>query len=194
MLLNGNYRIVLASQSPRRRQLLEQAGLPFVVRAREVDESYPDDMPAHEVPVYLAQKKAAAMHEFLEHPDDILLTADSVVILDGTIYGKPTDADDARNILSQLSGRTHQVITGVCLTTAETTIAFGDLTLVTFATISAEEIEHYIHQYQPYDKAGAYAIQEWIGLCKIEKIEGTYANVMGLPVQRVWKALEQLRP
>lgn len=194
MLLNGNYRIVLASQSPRRRQLLEQAGLPFVVRAREVDESYPDDMPAHEVPVYLAQKKAAAMHEFLEHPDDILLTADSVVILDGTIYGKPTDADDARNILSQLSGRTHQVITGVCLTTAETTVAFGDLTLVTFATISAEEIEHYIHQYQPYDKAGAYAIQEWIGLCKIEKIEGTYANVMGLPVQRVWQALEQLRP
>lgn len=185
---------MLASQSPRRRQLLEQAGLPFVVRAREVDESYPDDMPAHEVPVYLAQKKAAAMHEFLEHPDDILLTADSVVILDGTIYGKPTDADDARNILSQLSGRTHQVITGVCLTTAETTVAFGDLTLVTFATISAEEIEHYIHQYQPYDKAGAYAIQEWIGLCKIEKIEGTYANVMGLPVQRVWQALEQLRP
>ncbi len=194
MLLNGNYRIVLASQSPRRRQLLEQAGLPFVVRAREVDESFPDDMPAHEVPVYLAQKKAAAMREYLEHPDDILLTADSVVILDGTIYGKPTDATDARNILSKLSGRTHQVITGVCLTTAETTVAFGDLTLVTFATISAEEIEHYIHQYQPYDKAGAYAIQEWIGLCKIEKIEGTYANVMGLPVQRVWKALEQLRP
>ena len=193
MLLNGNYRIVLASQSPRRRQLLEQAGLPFVVRAREVDESYPDDMPAHEVPVYLAQKKAAAMRDYLEHPDDILLTADSVVILDGTIYGKPTDATDARNILSKLSGRTHQVITGVCLTNAETTIAFGDLTLVTFATISTEEIEHYIHQYQPYDKAGAYAIQEWIGLCKIEKIEGTYANVMGLPVQRVWKALEQLR-
>jgi septum formation protein len=192
VLIQGNYRIILASKSPRRSQLLTQAGLPFVVKSNEVEETYPATMPVAEVPVFLAQKKARAAVAFLESPRDVILTADSVVILDGEIFEKPVDEADAQRILGRLSGRTHEVITGVCLLTTSREVTFGDLTRVTFGDLSPEEISHYIRTYQPYDKAGAYAIQEWIGLCKIEKIEGTYANVMGLPVQRVWKALEDI--
>lgn len=192
MILEQNYEIILASKSPRRSQLLSQAGLPFRVQAQDVEESYPDSLPVIEVPVYLAKKKAWAARSFLTAPQEIVLAADSVVILDGKIYGKPQDENDAKRILSELSGREHQVITGVCLLTATQEIAFGDTTKVKFAELSPKEIEYYITKYQPFDKAGSYAIQEWIGLCKIEKIEGTYANVMGLPVERVWKALEEI--
>jgi septum formation protein len=189
LLLKKNYRIMLASKSPRRSHLLEQAGLPFVVCPQDVEETYPETLPVEEVPVYLARKKARASFAFLENENDIILAADSVVILGGKIYGKPKDATDAKTMLAALSGQEHQVITGVCLLNRTQEIAFGDLTKVTFAPLTAEEIDYYVSHYQPFDKAGSYAIQEWIGLCKIEKIAGTYANVMGLPVERIWKTL-----
>ena len=192
MLLERNYELILASKSPRRSQLLSQAGLPFRVQTQDVEEDYPDDMPVDHVPVFLAQKKARAARTHLQQENEIILAADSVVILDDIIYGKPTDAADAHRILRELSGREHRVITGVCLIYHDQEIAFGDTTKVKFAELSDEEIQYYIANYEPFDKAGSYAIQEWIGLCKIEKIEGTYANVMGLPVERVWKALEKM--
>lgn len=192
MILEHNYEIILASKSPRRSQLLSQAGIPFRVEALNVEENYPADMPAEEVPVFLAKKKAHAAKPLLKADHELILAADSVVILDNKIYEKPVDEGDARRILSELSGREHRVITGVCLVSKDQEIAFGDTTKVKFANLSSEEIDYYIKNYQPFDKAGSYAIQEWIGLCKIEKIEGTYANVMGLPVERVWKALEEM--
>ena len=192
MLLEQNYQLILASKSPRRSHLLRQAGLPFRVQTQDVEENYPAEMPVDEVPVFLAQKKARAARVHLQKDNEIILAADSVVILDDTIYGKPTDEADAQRILRELSGREHRVITGVCLISQQQEVAFGDTTKVKFANLSEQEIEFYIHKYQPFDKAGSYAIQEWIGLCKIEKIEGTYANVMGLPVERVWKALEEM--
>ena len=192
MILDKKYELILASKSPRRSQLLSQAGIPFRIQTQEVEENYPDDMPVEQVPVYLAQKKAKAARSFLQEDHEIILAADSVVILDGKIYGKPTDRADAQRILGELSGREHQVITGVCLITKHQELAFGDVTKVKFARLSEAEIAYYVDNYKPFDKAGSYAIQEWIGLCKIEKIEGTYANVMGLPVERVWRALESI--
>ena len=192
MLTKDSYRIVLASQSPRRHQLLQQAGLNFVVKLQDVEEVFPDDMPVEEVAIYLADLKATAARHFLEQPTDVILAADSVVILDGEIFGKPKDAADAKAMLQRLSGQEHRVITGVCLLTADRKISFGDTAHVKFGELSEEEINYYIEAYQPFDKAGSYAIQEWIGLCKIERIEGTYANIMGLPVQRVYAALEEL--
>lgn len=192
MILKHNYQIILASKSPRRSQLLSQAGIPFRVEALNVEENYPADMPVEEVPVFLAQKKARAARSLLKADQEVILAADSVVILDNKIYEKPVDVADAKRILSELSGREHRVITGVCLISKDQEIAFGDTTKVKFAHLSGPEIDYYIRHYQPFDKAGSYAIQEWIGLCKIEKIEGTYANVMGLPVERVWRALEDI--
>lgn len=192
MPLKENYQIILASKSPRRRQLLEEAGLPFQVKTLEVEENYPDDLAVEEVPVYLAKKKARASQALLQSDNDVILAADSVVILDGVIYGKPADEAEAHAMLAKLSGQEHQVITGVCLLTKDQEIAFGDLTKVKFAPLSKADIDYYVSNFKPFDKAGSYAIQEWIGLCKIEKIEGTYANVMGLPVERVWKALQEL--
>jgi septum formation protein len=190
--LKENYRIILASKSPRRSQLLEEAGLSFEIKTLEVEENYPEDLAVEEVPVYLAKKKARASQAFLQSKDDVILAADSVVILDGIIYGKPQDEGEAHAMLRKLSGQEHQVITGVCLLTENREIAFGDLTKVKFAPLSEADIHYYVSNFKPYDKAGSYAIQEWIGLCKVEKIEGTYANVMGLPVERVWKALQEL--
>lgn len=192
MPLKENYRIILASKSPRRRQLLEEAGLPFEVKTLEVEENYPEDLAVEDVAVYLAQKKARASSAFLQSEQEVILAADSVVILDGVIYGKPEDEAEAHAMLRKLSGREHQVITGVCLLTQHQEISFGDLTKVKFAPLSEADIHYYVSKFQPFDKAGSYAIQEWIGLCKVEKIEGTYANVMGLPVERVWKALQEL--
>ena len=191
-MLEHPYRIILASKSPRRSLLLTQAGLNFEVKTKEVEENYPHDLAVEEVPVFLALKKAKASVSFLENTNDVVLTADSVVILDGEIFEKPKDKNDARQMLRRLSGREHKVITGVCLLTQSKTINFGELAVVKFTEISDEEINYYIEKYQPYDKAGSYAIQEWIGLCKIEHIKGTYANVMGLPVHRVWKSLEEI--
>lgn len=192
MLLNHPYRIILASKSPRRSQLLSQAGLPFVIKTKEVTEDYPSDMPVDDVAVYLAHKKAHASISFLEKDNDVILAADSIVILDDEIFEKPKDVADAQQMLARLSGREHRVITGVCLLNHKTVINFGEVSKVKFAELSPAEIDFYIKEYQPFDKAGSYAIQEWIGLCKIEYIHGTYANVMGLPVHRVWKALEEI--
>jgi len=182
-------KIVLASQSPRRKQLLEQAGFSFEIRTNPIDETFPSDLPAQEVAPYLARNKAKAAMGLLKHPEEILLTADSVVILNGKIYNKPENRQDAIRILSDLSGQTHTVITGVCLCNQEKEKVFSGVSHVTMNPLSTEEIEFYIDQYQPFDKAGAYAIQEWIGLCKIAKIEGTYANIMGLPVDLVYAEL-----
>ncbi|MEM1214842.1 MAG: Maf family nucleotide pyrophosphatase [Bacteroidota bacterium] len=188
------FHIILASKSPRRSQLLTQAGLPFSIKTKEVAEDYPADMPVAQVPVFLAEKKARASLDVLTQPTDVLLAADSVVILDGKIYGKPQNTAEARAMLRQLSGREHQVITGVALFNQAEQRSFGDVAHVKFGELSDADIDFYIKNYQPFDKAGSYAIQEWIGLCKIEWIKGTYANVMGLPVQRVWNTLAELYP
>jgi len=182
-------KIILASQSPRRRQLLSQAGFTFEIKTNPIDESFPEDMPAEEVAEYLAAEKAKAILPLVEK-GEIVLTADSVVILNNKIYGKPTDEADAHRILSELSGQVHTVITGVCLADGHQQRTFSGITKVHFKELSDAEIEYYVRTCKPFDKAGAYAIQEWIGLCKIDKIEGTYANVMGLPVDLVYRELE----
>ncbi len=183
-----NKKIILASKSPRRSQLLRQAGIPFEIKTKEVEEIYPDNMNVDEVPEYLALKKARAARSFITD-DEIIIAADSVVILDDVIYGKPKDEADAARILSKLSGNKHRVITGVCLMNRDKEKTFSGVSHVYFNQLTEEEIRYYIRQYQPFDKAGAYAIQEWIGLCKINRIEGTYANIMGLPVDMVYREL-----
>jgi septum formation protein len=184
-------KIILASKSPRRRQLLEQAGFHFEVKTQDTPEDYPDTLPAEQVAPYLAEKKAAAAAGLIGE-GEVLLTADSVVILNGKIYEKPQDRADAQRILRELSGQKHRVVTGVCLMNEVGKRVFSGVSDVQFDVLTDEEINHYIDTYQPYDKAGSYAIQEWIGLCKISKIEGTYANVMGLPVDLVYRELQVL--
>ncbi|MBX2870804.1 MAG: Maf family nucleotide pyrophosphatase [Saprospiraceae bacterium] len=182
-------KLILASKSPRRKQLLEMAGIPFTIRTKEVEENYPADLPVLKVAPFLAQKKAQACRDFIEG-DEILLSADSVVIQSGVIYEKPVDRADAKRILSILSGKMHTVVTGVCLLSKDKERIFAGHSRVFFDELSEAEIEYYIDTYKPFDKAGAYGIQEWIGLCKINKIEGTYANIMGLPVDLVYKELQ----
>ena len=185
-----NKKLILASQSPRRKQLLTEAGFQFQVKASDVEESYPETMPVHDVPEFLAHKKANASAHVLEDAETIIIASDCVVILDEKIYGKPTDFEDACQILRALSGRMHEVVTGVCLMGRQKTVTFKGISKVYFDTLSDDEIEYYVTKYQPYDKAGAYAIQEWIGLCKILKIEGTYSNIMGLPMDLVYSGLQ----
>lgn len=182
-------KIILASKSPRRSQLLTNAGIPFEVKVEEVEETYPPDLPVEEVAPYLAYKKAAASVHFLE-PGSIILASDSVVILDDVIYGKPEGYEGAFQMLRTLSGRVHRVITGVCLLSEEKVRVFSETAYVHVDPLSDEEIDYYIRHYEPYDKAGAYAIQEWVGLCKISRIEGTYSNIMGLPMNAVCRELE----
>lgn len=188
-MLEFSKNLILASQSPRRSQLLRQAGFEFTIQTRPIDESFPQDMPLDQVAPYLAREKALAAKDFLQSPDDILLTADSVVILGNDIFNKPADAAAAKAMLQALSGQTHEVITGVCLLSKTTEKVFAGRSKVTVEPLSTAEIDYYIQTYQPFDKAGAYAIQEWIGLCKISKIEGTYANIMGLPMDLVYREL-----
>lgn len=183
-------KILLFSKSPRRKQLLTEAGFDFEVIEAEVDESFPDTIPPREVAAYIAQKKASAAREKLVDTE-IILTADTVVLLNGKIYEKPKDHADAVRILQELSGRMHEVITGVCLLSKNKTVTFSGVSKVHFETLSMEEIEYYIQKCQPFDKAGSYGVQEWIGHCKIKKIEGTYANIMGLPVDLVYTKLVQ---
>ena len=182
-------KIILASKSPRRKQLLEIAGFTFEVKALEVDESFSPDMPVAAVAAYLAEKKAYAAQDDLLDKEDLILAADSVVILENKIYGKPEDETDAKQILRQLSGKIHRVITGVCLLKNNKKKVFSGVSDVHFAALTEEEIEYYVQKYQPYDKAGAYGIQDWIGWCKVLKIEGSYSNVMGLPMELVYKEL-----
>jgi len=169
--LKENYRIILASKSPRRRQLLEEAGLPFEVKTLEVEENYPEDLAAEEVAVYLAQKKARASQVFLESDNDIILAADSVVILNGVIYGKPEDEAEAKAMLAKLSGEEHQVITGVCLLTKAREIAFGDLTKVKFATLSEADIHYYVSKFQPLTKRDLMPSRNGSGCVKLKKLK-----------------------
>ena len=184
-----NYHIILASNSPRRRELLGGLGIPFEVKVLpDIEESYPDDLPVSQIAEYISTEKATAYRELMaDH--DLIITADTVVIACDEVMGKPVDADDARRMLKKLSGVTHQVTTGVCLTTKTRQHHFSVTTDVTFKTLTDEEINHYIEVYKPYDKAGAYGIQEWIGYVGVTSIHGSYFNVMGLPVQRIYNEL-----
>lgn len=181
-------KIILASKSPRRSQLLQQAGFDFDIRTTEVEENYPADLSPALVPEYLAKKKAYASRHFINQ-EEVILAADSIVIQEGMIFEKPKDHADAIRILKTLSGKKHEVITGVCLLSKNKEKTFSGLSQVYFADLSDDEIDFYIKNYQPFDKAGSYGVQEWIGLCKIKKIEGTYANIMGLPVDLVYENL-----
>lgn len=184
--------VVLASGSPRRRELLGLLGIDFRVDTSvEVDESYPDTLTAHEVAPYLSRLKARA-HQAVMGADDLVITADTVVIVDGTILGKPRDADDAKHMLSLLSGRKHQVVTGVTLTTRQGMETFSATSEVEFAPLEREEIDYYVDTCHPLDKAGAYGIQEWIGAAAIRSIEGSFYNVMGLPVHLLYQKLKQI--
>lgn len=183
-------KIVLASKSPRRKQLLAEAGFSFEIRTKDTDESYPADLDVNEVAAYIARKKAIAAKELVAD-DEILLTADTIVVLGDTIYGKPKDAADAIQILKALSGKMHLVITGVCIMNKDKESLFSSVSKVFFKDLTDEEIRFYVDKYQPFDKAGAYAIQEWIGHSKIYKIEGTYTNIMGLPIDRIYDALKE---
>jgi septum formation protein len=184
-------RIVLASQSPRRKQLLEWAEVPFDVVIKETDELYPADLTVEDVPVYIARNKALAVKQELSH-ERIILAADTVVVLNGKIIGKPKDRNNAIEILHALSGQKHQVITGVVILTADEEISFADITEVWFHGLSTDQIIFYVDKYKPYDKAGAYAIQEWIGVTGIRSVRGDFYNVMGLPVSRVVQELNRL--
>lgn len=177
--------IILASQSPRRKQLLEWAEVNFTVEVIPTDESYPSTLSVEEVPVFIAREKARQVNAARNPHQLPLLAADTVVVLDDRIIGKPQHHQEAVEILTALSGRTHRVITGVVILHKQGEIAFSDITEVTFHTISTEQIEHYVTNYQPFDKAGAYAIQEWIGVVGIRQVKGDFYNVMGLPVSRV---------
>jgi septum formation protein len=184
--------LILASQSPRRKQLLEQAELSFVIKTAHSDENFPADMEPEQAPLFIASNKAAAVFETLnegEQQNAIIIAADTVVILEGKIIGKPTDADDAKNILRQLSGKVHKVVTGVVIFSKNKKEEISETTEVHFLPLSEGQIEHYVEKYKPLDKAGAYAIQEWIGLTGIKKIDGDFYNVMGLPVSKVLNQL-----
>ena len=193
MLENLNkYRIVLASNSPRRKELLSGLGIQYEVKTLpDIDESYPEGLDGMEIPAFIARSKADAYRSVMQ-PDELIITADTIVWLDGKVMGKPRDAEEAREMLRALSGQTHQVITGVCLTTPTYQKAFATLTDVTFATLSDEEITYYVDRYSPMDKAGSYGIQEWIGFIGVESISGSYFNVMGLPIQRLYTELKKL--
>ncbi len=186
----SKYRLILASKSPRRQQILKDAGFNFKVEAKSVDESYPVELAPEEVPAFLAQKKANAYSQLEDGA--LLITADTVVILNNTILEKPKSKREAIDMLQQLSGKTHTVITGVCLKTNHSICTFSDQTLVTFKELTIEEIEHYVGTYQPFDKAGAYGVQEFIGMIGVTKMEGSFYNVMGLPVHLVYEQLTKL--
>ncbi|UEG49310.1 Maf family nucleotide pyrophosphatase [Ferruginibacter lapsinanis] len=184
-------KIILASQSPRRKQLLEWAEIPFDIIVKETDESYPSNLSVDEIAIHIAKNKAVAVKELISQPTTIL-AADTIVVLHNEVIGKPKDRTDAINILSKLSGQKHQVITGVCISSAYKEIVFADTTEVVFHQLSAAQIEFYVDKYKPYDKAGAYAIQEWIGVVGIQSVKGDFYNVMGLPVSRVVQELGNL--
>lgn len=182
--------LILASQSPRRSQLLREAGFEFAVQAADIDESFPADMPVEEVAPWLAGRKARAVAHLIRDRE-VVLAADSVVILDGVIYNKPADYDEAFRMIRLLSGRQHTVITGICLLAAEQERTLAGVTKVWFAELDDAEIDYYIRNWKPFDKAGAYGAQDWIGHCKITRIEGTFQNIMGLPVDLVYRALAE---
>ena len=186
------FNIVLASNSPRRKELMSGLGVDYVVKTLpDVDESYPDTLQGEEIPAYISREKAEAYQSMIE-PDELLITADTIVWMNGEVLGKPKDREDAIRMLRKLSCASHQVITGVCLTTKGWQNSFTVTTDVTFAVLSEEEIVYYVDKYSPMDKAGAYGVQEWIGFIGVESISGSYYNVMGLPVQKLYRELIKL--
>ena len=190
MLNNLPYNIILGSQSPRRQELLHGLDVNFTVNViAGLEENYPATLQGEDIPMFLAQQKAEAYLNSLT-PKDMLITADTIVWLDGIVYGKPKDEADAKKMLRALSGKTHDVITGVCVTTTERQETFAAVSKVTFASFSDDEINYYIEKYRPMDKAGSYGVQEWIGYIGVERIDGSFYNVMGLPVQRLYTLLK----
>ncbi len=187
------YPIVLASASPRRKQLMEWACIPFTIEVSDVNELVPDKLPAEEVPVHIALQKAQAIKALQQQRAAIIVAADTVVVAGDTILGKPHDRDEALQMLQKLSGKRHTVITGVVVNAPDKEYRFAESTSVFFNELTAEELAFYVDRFQPYDKAGAYAIQEWIGAVGIERVEGDFYNVMGLPVQQLYKVLQPYR-
>ncbi|SHJ51692.1 septum formation protein [Hymenobacter daecheongensis DSM 21074] len=189
--MSSTPRLILASNSPRRRQLLTELGLSYEIRLREVDETYPPHLHRAEVAEFLAAHKAEAYRPDLA-PDEVLLTADTIVCLDDDVLNKPADEAEARAMLTRLQGRAHDVYTGVCLLHGDgRRTVFSDRTQVHFRALSPSEIDFYVRTYQPLDKAGAYGAQDWIGMVAVTRLEGSYFNVMGLPVHRVWEELQK---
>ena len=184
------YKVVLASKSPRRKELLGMLDIPFEIKVKEgINESYPADLPAIDVPEFLSRLKGNAYAEDIKG-NEMVITADTIVILDGQIFGKPHDEEDAIDMLMKLQGRTHTVASGVCIATKEKIISFTACTAVTFAPLSREEAAWYVEKYKPLDKAGAYGIQEWIGCAAVAGIDGSFYNVMGLPVHQLYNVLK----
>jgi len=188
-LVSGKIKIILASQSLRRRQLMEEIGLKFELKVKDVDESYPPHLQCEEVVEYIAERKSDAFNDSDLPEGAILVTADTIVWLDGKSLLKPTDENDAIEMLGKLSGRKHRVATGVCLRSRTKKKVFHVLTDVFFKPLSLEERQFYVKKYKPYDKSGSYGIQEWVGLVGIERIEGSYTNVMGLPMKELYEEL-----
>lgn len=189
MIFTQPDKLILASGSPRRQFILKEAGINFLIRTKDTPEDYPEYLPPHEVPVYLARKKAKPF--FPELSDETVLTADTVVILNDDIIGKPANEQEAFQMLRQLSGNKHTVVTGVCLINREKEKTFAEQSDVYFKELSDEEIWHYVTNYKPLDKAGAYGVQDWIGMVAITRIDGSFYNVMGLPIHRVLPELQK---
>lgn len=185
-------KLILGSKSPRRSELLSQLGFAFEIRTKATDESFPDVLKIEEVALFVAEKKASEMRLDLKN-DEVLLCADTVVVIDDQILGKPADRDEAIEMLENLSGREHNVITGVVIASREKKIGFSVTTNVVFQPLSGEEIRFYVDNFKPYDKAGSYGIQEWIGYAAIQRIEGSYNNVVGLPTHEVYQALKNFQ-
>ena len=188
-MVSSRYKIILASASPRRRELMSGLEIDYQVKTLpDIDESYPESLTGEEIPLYISREKAEAYRSFMGD-DELIITADTIVYIDGKVLGKPHDEADACEMLRKLSGRTHMVITGVCLTTTQWQRSFSAVTEVTFDTLSDEEISHYVRKYKPLDKAGSYGVQEFIGFIGVKSLNGSYYNVMGLPVQRLYREL-----
>jgi len=185
-----HYHIILASQSPRRQELLKGLNIDFEVKIVDVEESFPPEIVGVDIPMYLAEKKAKAYQNIMDE-NSMIITADTIVWHEGKVLGKPVDRADAKRMLKMLSGKGHQVITGVCISTLKKRKIFHVITDVRFATLTDQEIEYYLDHYKPYDKAGSYGVQEWIGFIGVEHINGSYYNVMGLPVQRLYTELKK---
>lgn len=187
----NKHRIILASGSPRRQQFLKELDVDFEIQLKDIEEIYPEHLQAEEITNFLAKLKASAFALDLDD-NDILITSDTIVWLNNKALGKPKDYDDAFEMLTEMSGTTHKVITSVCLKTTVKEVVFYEETLVTFTALSSDEIKYYLNNYKPFDKAGSYGIQEWIGLVAITKIEGSYANVVGLPTHRLYEEMMKL--
>lgn len=187
-ILKGR-KLILGSKSPRRSELLTKAAIPFELRIKEVEEIYPETLMPSKVPEYLAELKASALIDTLLE-NEILLTADSIVLWNNQVLGKPLNIEDAKRTIKNIAGDTHEVYTGVCIQSLTKKLSFTACSIVHMAELSDEEVDFYVNTYLPMDKAGAYGIQEWIGYCKIQSIEGTFANIMGLPIDRVYEELK----